>query len=54
MNDFKPIMTQEELDRIIKERLKRERKKGILDGLYFIKRQIQDVIDQVESKDHKC
>lgn len=45
--------TQEELDQMIKARLERERKKGILDGLYFVKRRIEEVIDQVESKDHK-
>lgn len=27
MNEFKPIVTQEELDRIVRDRLKREREK---------------------------
>ena len=45
--------TQEELDRIIKERLKRERKKGILDGLYLAKLQIEKIIELAESEDHK-
>ena len=51
MNDFKPIMTQEELDRIVKARLKRERTKMIKIGGLFIKalkRDLQVLQEQLD------